>query len=72
MEDKKAPCKECKDRRFIDEKTTCHAVCEKYKEWVTNLHQEEREVIRQRKMDQDSYSMFEAMKIRKPMRGGKI
>ena len=72
MEEAKAPCKECKERRFIDERTTCHSVCEKYKKWVEKIHKEERELIQKRKMDQDSYSMFESMKIRKPLKGGKI
>lgn len=71
MAGNKAPCKGCKDRKFINN-TTCHSTCEKYKKWVEEMHESEKAINLQRKIDIDSYSMFESMAIRKPKKGGKI
>lgn len=67
----KAPCKGCKDRKIINNKT-CHSICEKYKNWVEEMREIEKAINLQRKIDNDSYSMFESMAIRNPNKGGKI
>ena len=71
MEQQKAPCKNCKERK-ITNNVSCHSTCERYKQWAKKLHEEKKEKLEKEKIDNASYSMFESMKIRKPLKGGKI
>lgn len=71
MTGNKAPCKNCKDRKIINN-VSCHSTCEKYKQWAKKLHADKQQQEQRKKMDIDSYSMFESMAIRKPNKGGKI
>lgn len=67
MELIKAPCKGCQDR-WVNENTTCHSECEKYKVWSTQQKRQKIKSNLQRKLDNDSYSTLESMAIRKSVR----
>lgn len=71
MAEKQAPCKECKDRRFIDGKTTCHSTCRIYKDWVNRSHKEYIEKVTKKRLDNDSYALKDVLDICKPRRGRK-
>ena len=52
-------CYNCKERyiKKIDGKLkTCHAFCEKYKEYIKAFHKEQETIKEKRRLDNDSYS----------------
>lgn len=62
-----APCQNCKER-WVDDKTSCHATCERYKEWKNTTFRERKEEAIRAKLDIDSYSVSDSMQIRKPIK----
>ena len=64
METFKAPCKGCKDRKIIDNKS-CHSWCEKYNEWARTQRELKEKALEKLRIDKDSYSIRESMYIRK-------
>ena len=67
METFKAPCKGCKDRKIIDNKS-CHSWCGKYKEWCINNKKFAEEQNQRKRIDKDSYSISDSINIRKGYR----
>lgn len=63
----KAPCKDCKER-WVNDKTSCHVTCERYKEWKNITFKERKEETQRAKIDIDSYSVSDSMQIRKSTR----
>lgn len=63
----KAPCKDCKER-WVNDKTSCHVTCERYKKWKSITFKERKEETQRAKIDIDSYSVSDSMQIRKSTR----
>lgn len=71
MEQQKAPCKNCKKRKIINN-VSCHSKCKVYKDWARNFYKEKKDQAELEKLNNASYSMFDSMQIRKPLKGGKV
>lgn len=64
-------CYQCKDRKvktISGKVVSCHKFCKKYQEYVNQKRIEKEKKIEEKKLDRDSYSMFDYMSLNKGTR----